>query len=305
LDVIGDSNLVVSQAKGDWKVKEEKMRIYHQTSDLLIPRFKKLNFAHLLRENNRFADSLATLSSMIDISFGVRMRPIIIDPKFAPAYESIVTIEEVQDENPWYYDVWNFLEKEVYPPGANAKDKRAIRRMAAQFIICWGKLYKRGHLGMHKLCVEVEESKCLMEAIHGRECGAHMNGIMLARKILRQGYYWSTREEDCIGFVRRCYKCQIHANRMNIPPSKLYNMTSPWPFLVWGIDVIGAVTSKGSNGHEFILVAIEYFTKWVEAQSYTVLKASHVASLSGTVSSVAMGSRTRLSQIMVPTSRRK
>lgn len=54
-------------------------------------------------------------------------------------------------------------------------------------------------------------------------------------------------------------------------------MTSPWPFSVWGIDVIGAVTPKGSNGHEFILVAIDYFTKWVEAQSYAVLKASHVA----------------------------
>ena len=36
---------------------------------------------------------------------------------------------------------------------------------------------------MHKLCVEAEESKRLMEAIHGGECGAHMNGVMLARKI--------------------------------------------------------------------------------------------------------------------------
>ena len=79
LDVIGDSNLVVSQAKGDWKVKEERMIIYHQTLDLLIPRFEKLNFTHLVRENNRFADSLATLSSMIDIPSGVRMRPVIID----------------------------------------------------------------------------------------------------------------------------------------------------------------------------------------------------------------------------------
>ena len=64
---------------------------------------------------------------------------------------------------------------------------------------------------------------------------------------------------------------------MNILLSKLYNMTSPWPFSVWGIDMIGAVTPKGSNRHEYILVAIDYFTKWVEAQSYAVLKASHVA----------------------------
>ena len=125
---------------------------------MLISRFEKLNFAHLLRENNRFADSLATLSSRIDILFGVWIRPIIIDQKFAPAYESIAAINEVQDENPWYYDVWNFLEKEAYPPRANAKDKRAIRRMGAQFIVCGGKLYKRGHLGMHNLCVKAEEA---------------------------------------------------------------------------------------------------------------------------------------------------
>ncbi|GMP36183.1 hypothetical protein CsSME_00008389 [Camellia sinensis var. sinensis] len=149
--------------------------------------------------------------------------------------------------------------------------------MAAQFIICGGKLYKRSHLGMHKLCVDEKESKRLMDAIHGGECGSHMSGAMLARRILRQGYYWSTMEEDCIGFVQRCHKCQIHANRMNILLSMLYNMTCPWPFSVWGIDVIGAVTPKGSNGHEYILVAIDYFTKWVKAQSYAVLKASHVS----------------------------
>ena len=73
---------------------------------------------------------------MIDIPSGVRMRPVIIDQKFVPAYESISAIDEAQDSNPWYYDIWNFLEKETYPLGANAKDKRAIRRMAVQFIIC-------------------------------------------------------------------------------------------------------------------------------------------------------------------------
>ncbi|GMQ11595.1 hypothetical protein CsSME_00054171 [Camellia sinensis var. sinensis] len=130
---------------------------------------------------------------------------------------------------------------------------------------------------MHKLCVNAEESKRLMEAINRGECGAHMNGVMLARKILKQGYYWSTMEEDCIDFVRRCHNCQIHANRMNILSSKLYNMTLPWPFSVWEIDIIGAVTPKRSNGHEYILVAIAYFAKWVEAESYAVLKAAHVA----------------------------
>ena len=56
-------------------------------------------------------------------------------------------------------------------------------------------------------------------------------------------------------------------------------MTFPWPFSVWGIDVIGRIAPKASNGHEYILVAINYFTKWVELASYSVLKDKHVAQL--------------------------
>ena len=41
--------------------------------------------------------------------------------------------------------------------------------------------------------------------------------------------------------------------------------------------MIGRIAPKASNGHEYILVAIDYFTKWVEAASYSVLKAKHVA----------------------------
>ena len=63
----------------------------------------------------------------------------------------------------------------------------------------------------------------------------------------------------------------------HVSPGKLYSMTSSWPFLVWGIDVIGRIAPKASNGHEYILVAIDYFTKWEEAASYFILKAKHVA----------------------------
>ncbi|PKI41730.1 hypothetical protein CRG98_037886 [Punica granatum] len=42
-------------------------------------------------------------------------------------------------------------------------------------------------------------------------------------------------------------------------------MTAPWPFSMWGMDVIGPINPKASNRHMFILVAIDYFTKWIEA----------------------------------------
>jgi len=45
-------------------------------------------------------------------------------------------------------------------------------------------------------------------------------------------------------------------------------MISPWPFDMWCLDVIGSINPKTSNEHRFILVAIDYFTKWIEANSY-------------------------------------
>ncbi|KAK8664395.1 hypothetical protein V6N13_084187 [Hibiscus sabdariffa] len=45
-------------------------------------------------------------------------------------------------------------------------------------------------------------------------------------------------------------------------------MTSPWPFSTWGMDVIGPIFPKASNGYRFIFVIIDYFTKWVEAASF-------------------------------------
>ena len=90
-----------------------------------------------------------------------------------------------------------------------------------------------------------------------------MNAHMLSRKIMRQGYYWTTMEADCVAHVRKWHQCQVHGDLKHMPPMSLHTMTSPWP--------------TTSNGHEFILVAIDYFTKWVEATSHNVLNSKKVA----------------------------
>ena len=69
----------------------------------------------------------------------------------------------------------------------------------------------------------------------------------------------------------------MHGDLIHVPPSELHALTSPWPFSVWGIDIIGKISPKSSSGHEYILVAIDYFTKWVEATSYAGLTAARVA----------------------------
>ncbi|RVW23033.1 hypothetical protein CK203_107722 [Vitis vinifera] len=78
-----------------------------------------------------------------------------------------------------------------------------------------------------------------------------------------------------------CPKCQIHGDLIHAPPSKLHVLTSPWSFSVRHIDIIGKISLKSSSGHEFILVAIDYFTKWVEAASYVRLTSARVVSFIG------------------------
>ena len=85
---------------------------------------------------------------------------------------------------------------------------------------------------------------------------------------MRLGYYWLTMESDCINFARKCHKCQIYGDKIHVAPSPLHVITSPWPFSIWGMDVIGPISPKASNGHRFIFVVIDYFTKWIEAASF-------------------------------------
>ena len=102
------------------------------------------------------------------------------------------------------------------------------------------------------------------------------NGHATERKMLREGYYWLTMKNDCCIHVRKCHKCQAFADNVNALPIPLNVLAGPWSFSMWGIDVIGAIEPKASNGHRFILVAIDYFTKWVEVASYASMTRSVV-----------------------------
>ena len=94
---------------------------------------------------------------------------------------------------------------------------------------------------------------------------------------MRVGYYWMTLEGDCINYVWKCHKCQIYIDKIHVLPTSLNIMVSPWPFSMWGIDMIKPITPKASNGHRFIFVVIDYFTKWVETASYASVTKSVVA----------------------------
>ena len=63
MEVFGDSNLVLRQIQGEWKIRDVKLRPYHEYLELLVGRFNDLRYSHLPRAQNQFVDALATLAS--------------------------------------------------------------------------------------------------------------------------------------------------------------------------------------------------------------------------------------------------
>ena len=115
---------------------------------------------------------------------------------------------------------------------ADRKDRMFLRMLSQQFISYNGILYMRAQIRVHLRCVDKNKAQELIEAVHERVCGLHMNGMVLAKKIIRQDYFWLTMEIDCVRFVKKCHNCQVYGDVSHLPSMELKRMTSPWPFVV-------------------------------------------------------------------------
>ncbi|XP_027348294.1 uncharacterized protein LOC113859811 [Abrus precatorius] len=252
LEVYGDSALVIHQLKGEWETGDAKLIPYQAYIKELIEYFDEITFQHIPREDNQLADALATLSSMFVISQNEDMPLIKMRQHDRPAYCQM--IEGEYDGKPWYHDIKSYLKNQEYSLNATDNDKRTLRRLAMGFFLNEEVLYKRNHDMVLLRCVDASEARKIMKEIHEGSFGTHANGHAMAKKILRAGYYWLAME--------------TYTDNVNVPPTTLNVLSSPWPFSMWGIDVIRPIEPKASNGHRFILITIDYFTKWVEAASY-------------------------------------
>uniref|UniRef100_A0A2N9J549 Reverse transcriptase domain-containing protein n=1 Tax=Fagus sylvatica TaxID=28930 RepID=A0A2N9J549_FAGSY len=77
---------------------------------------------------------------------------------------------------------------------------------------------------------------------------------------------WPNFKQDMADFIKSCHTCQLQANLIHTHPTNLQNMVTPWPFHTWGLDLIGPINLP-FGGYIWILVATEYFSKWVEVIS--------------------------------------
>ncbi|XP_070011109.1 uncharacterized protein [Nicotiana sylvestris] len=228
--VIGNSNLLVHQVQGEWATKNTKKLPYLYHVRELMKRFTKIEFKHVPRIQNEFANALATLSSMIqhpDKNF-IDHIPVRIHNQLAYCAH----VEEETDKKPWFHDIKDYLAKGKYPEQANHTRKRTLRRLSNHFFRNRGTLYRRTpDLGLLR-CVDANEASKLLEEIYAGTCGPHMNGLVLAKKILRAGCFWMTMETDCIRYVQKCHQCQVHTNMIKVPPNKLNATSAPWTFVV-------------------------------------------------------------------------
>ena len=141
---------------------------------------------------------------MIDISADTIVCSLLIESRFVPTYCCLIDEAELDDSLPWCHDIYQFLRLGSYLKAAMAKDKRALRQMAARFVICGETLYRRSTDGMLLLCLDRAFADRVMREVHAGVYGPHMEGHMLAYKIMRTGYFWLTMETDCCQFVQRC-----------------------------------------------------------------------------------------------------
>ena len=168
-----------------------------------------------------------------------------------------------------YQNLFSYLWDQIIPPSFNRHEKRYLIWNTSWYVIIGNDLYKRGLDGTLLRCLEWEESQRALEEVYEGICGSHVNGLTLAQKLIRAGYYWPEMEKDAIKFAKNCQKCQVHGNLIHAPGRDLIPFTTKWPFHQWAFDLIGIMHPHSSNGHTHIITTTDYFTKWVEAVPLT------------------------------------
>ena len=124
-------------------------------------------------------------------------------------------------------------------------------------------------------CLNTAEANAVLAEAHSGVCGTHQGAKTLSRRLVRAGLFWSNMHDDATNLVRKCESCQKASNLSNIPAYERINIASAWPFDLWGIDILG-LFPQASRQRKFIIVAVEYFTRWVEAESLAKIKATAV-----------------------------
>jgi hypothetical protein len=166
-------------------------------------------------------------------------------------------------EAPWYADFVNYLTCGIIPPYLTYQQRKKFFSDVKNYFWDEPLLFKLGVDGIHRRCVPQEETEQILHCCHSSAYGGHASTDKTAAKVLQAGFYWPTLFQDAREYVLRCDKCQRTGNISRRHEMPLNGILEVELFDVWGIDFMGPFPSSCNN--KYILVAVDYVSKWVEA----------------------------------------
>ena len=266
LEGCSDSQLVVRQIEDTYGAKGEKMILYLKKVRELLKKFTLVQVRHIPRVENSRVDTLAKLAtaSQEDLS---RLTP--VEHLAEPSIDlSDVEVFPVTSEPSWMDPIWDYLIEGLLPN--DPKEAAKLRTRSARFTNHKGSLYNRGFFTPILKCIVGKDADYVLREVHEGVCENHIEARALAGKVLRQGYYWPTMLKDATELVKKCKTFQEHAKISHFPSEPLTSVTSPCPFQQWGLDILGPLPI-GKGQCKFIIVAVDYFTNWAEAEPLTTI----------------------------------
>ncbi|KAM2316657.1 hypothetical protein ACFX1S_000487 [Malus domestica] len=166
---------------------------------------------------------------------------------------------------PWYADLVNYLASKVIPSEFNKNQRDKLKYDARNYVWDDPYLWKYCSDQIIRRCVHDSEFQSILNFCHTYACGGHFGTQMTARKVLECGFYWPTIFKDARTFCMACDRCQRTGSigpKDQMSQSPIFNVEI---FDVWGIDFMGPFPS--SHGFVYILLAVDYVSKWVEARA--------------------------------------
>ncbi|XP_073277708.1 uncharacterized protein [Primulina huaijiensis] len=262
--ISGHSQLVLKQLSGEFKCTSLSLAPYYTAASQLLDDFEEVSLIQVPRQENWEADELAQVTSGLKISPELTHRLVLIQKKNHPSIQQrgiqVDTVNlDINLASDWRDDIKQVLEstRRDIPHG--------LKMRALNYVLVEGDLYRKGLDGLLLRCIGFPEALEIMKQVHEGVCGAHQSGVKIRWLIRRYDYYWPSILKDCIKYAKGCQPCQKHGNIQRIPADELHSVVKPWPFRGWAMDLIGKIYPASSKGHSFILVATDFFTKWVEA----------------------------------------
>ncbi|CAN6679394.1 unnamed protein product [Malus baccata var. baccata] len=187
--------------------------------------------------------------------------------------ESLPILETFPDEQllsikvsaPWYADIVNFLVSKRIPSEFTRHQRDKLRHDARFYVWDDPYLWKFCPDQIIRRCVHDSECHSILSFCHTYACGGHFGTQRTALKVLQCGFYWPSIFKDAKTFCLTCDKCQrmgVISVKDQMPQVSILNVEI---FDVWGIDFMGHFPS--SYGFTYILLAVDYVLKWVEAKA--------------------------------------